>query len=204
MDIIQKPLIILVIAIISSCSSIKYEKASGFKYYGYKDKKISDNIYEVSYRVNYKTSLKQCVDLAFIRASQIALESNKDFSLKKIEAYRSYEKNPKKLTGTFVSSAAVGEKYAMDRVGNATLQIKLSEKGISSCGVCTVISKEYGDDFFGKDFCKCIASKNDLVKSEKFLERNYSKFNQEYFTKSFDGIDPFDLDKAFNPNKEKP
>lgn len=198
--------LILFITILSSCSATKYEKASRFKYYGYKDKVISDNSYEVEYKVNYKTSLRQCVDFALIRASKIAIENDKNFLLKKIEGYRSYERNPKKITGTFVSSAALGEKYALDRVGNVILDISLSNSrsAINSCGICTIISKKYGKDSFEEGFCSCAASNDEVKKAEDSLKKSYSKLNQKYLDKVFDGIDPFNLDKTFNPEKEMP
>ncbi len=203
MNILYKALLIISLIILSSCSSTKYEKASAFKYYGYEDTQILDSTYEIKYKVNYKTSLRKCVDFALIRASKIALENNKDFLLKKLEAYRSYEKNPKTLSGTFVASSAVGEKYAVDRVGNAIIEIGLSNKGINSCALCAIISEKYGTDFFKKDFCNCTTNKDELVKIEMLLEKNYSKFNQQYLDKVFKDINPFDLDKAFNPEKEK-
>jgi hypothetical protein len=199
-----KTLIILSIVALSSCGPTRYKESSKFSYYGYTEKLVSDINYEIEYRVDLATPLKKCMDFALLRASNIALEKDKNFAVNKIEVYRSYEKNPKKLTGTFVYASAVGEKYALDRIGKTILEINLSKSGdnVSSCAICSAITKKYGAEFFKEDFCGCSSNDSEIKKAENFLEEHYSKFNPRYLDKVFGTINPFELDKVFNPHKE--
>jgi hypothetical protein len=186
-----------------SCTP-KYGKATKLNYYGYVDKTISDNSYQIEYKVNFKTSLKQCIDFSLVRASKLALEKNNNFIIKDLEAYRSYEKNFKKFNTIYIGGAAaagaqggaIGGKYAEDRVGISVLKIDLSDSkdAINSCGLCNVISKKYGADHFENNFCNCKTNEEAIKKAEISLEQNYSKFDQGRLNRIFGSIN------VFNPN----
>ncbi|MFT6077395.1 MAG: hypothetical protein ACJATU_000597 [Rickettsiales bacterium] len=98
-------ILVLLPLFLISCTP-KYGKATKLNYYGYVDKTISDNSYQIEYKVNLKTSLKQCIDFSLIRASKLALEKNKNFIIKDLETYRSYEKSFKKFNKIYIGGGA--------------------------------------------------------------------------------------------------
>lgn len=201
--------------ILCSCST-KYQKASRLIIYGYAENELSDNSYEITYKVNYETTLKKCLDMALMRASELALKNNQNFELKKVEIYRNYQKNfkqPKPLylaTGIGVTSGAafgtmggaqggaIGEKYAKDRMGNASLIINLKNlndgKTVNACDLCNLIYSKYDNEVFKKDPCECQSTEQGLKKAEIFIEKQYSNQDVFHFNRKFGSIN------VFNPN----
>ena len=178
--------------------------------YGYSDWQNSPGRYGISFTANPTTPLRKTIDFALVRASEIALKKQQNFSINSIEASRdveSYGKNHTEeglaLVGVafiarvshakepyYHSSPSAGYNHAATFDGTTNISMTLSPINFlpfNACDLCTIITKKYPSEF-KENFCSCPTDEKNFKCAEDFIKNIYSQYDNHFLDSSYTHI----------------
>ena len=168
----MKKLFFLVFFIVGSCTN-KYGNYNPFNG-GYSEKEIKENIYLVSYESRRLSDDIKNINLALLRASEIAIKKNKDY----FEAHPYQLKSLRSIRRQFKNSTVEEISRKAKILVNINPKKVNSEITFNSRELCSlVMSLEYDEDWFDQRINCEANSKTDQKKTEEKLKSYHKNFN---------------------------
>ncbi len=168
----MKKIFFLAFFLVSSCTN-KYGNYNPFNG-GYSEKEIKENIYLVGYESKRLSDDTKTINLALLRASEIAIKKNKDY----FEAHPSQLKSLRRISRQFKNNIVEEISREAKILVNINPKKVNSEITFNSRELCSLImSLEYDEEWFDQRIDCETNLKTDQKKTEEKLKSYHKNFN---------------------------